>query len=507
MAGTAHPSYAALCERMAELADLSAIGGLLFWDRSTMMPAGGSDTRAHACAALERVSHQKRTHPEVGRLLAELEPWAAELDPDCDEARTVRVVRRDFEKARRVPEDLAADIARADSLGEDAWMKARSASDFNLFRDALSHHLDLRHRYVACFDDFEHPYDVLLDDFEQDLRLSELRPLFSELQAALVPLVASAASAGTARRNVLAGTFPAGDQRAAVLEVVKQLGFDDEHWRLDPSAHPFAVAQGPQDVRVTTMYDESDLSVSLYSVLHEFGHGLYEAGVAPAYSRTALGGLVSLGLHESQSRMWENVIGRSRPFSGWLLSVLQKRFPEQLGAVDADTFFRGVNDVEPSLIRIFADETTYNLHVLLRTDLESRLFEGQLTVDELPAAFDDGMHSLLGVEVPDAAHGVLQDIHWGAGLIGYFPTYTLGNLMAAQFFAQAERDLPGLQEDLARGDVGRIRQWLRENIHAHGRKYSSRELLRRVTGEELRVDPLIGYLRDKLTAATLLPAG
>lgn len=500
MSAEHHPLYGALLDRMAELADLQSISGLLFWDRSTMMPANGGETRAHAAAALERVSHQKLTHPEIGRLLDELEPWSAELDPDSDEARTIAVVRRDFEKAARVPEDLAAELAHAESTGEEAWLKARSAGDFALFRDALATHVELRHRYVNCFEGFEHPYDVLLDDYEPDLRLSELRPLLSELQAALVPLVAGAAARADAKpANVLAGAFEADAQRAAVLAVVGPLGFDAGSWRLDPSAHPFAVAQGRADVRVTTIFDPADLGVALYSVLHEFGHGLYEAGVDPRYARTALGSVSSLGLHESQSRLWENVIGRSRPFSGWLLTILREHFPAAFASVDADLLFRSVNAVEPSLIRIFADEATYNLHIVLRTELEARLIEGDLEVDDLPDAFDAGMQRLLGLEVPDVAHGVLQDIHWGAGLFGYFPTYALGNLMSAQLFAQAEQDLPGLDGDLARGDVAAIRSWLVEHVHRHGRKFTSRELLRRVTGQELRVEPLIGYLQAKLT--------
>ena len=499
MSSAAPAEYSRLLERMAELADLRSIGGLLAWDRSTMMPRTGAEARGHQAATLEGIAHGRQTHPEVGRLLDRLEPWARKLDPDSDAARTVGIVRRDFERAVRVPEALAADMARAESAGEQAWLEARAAAgDVGRYRDALTRHLELRHAYVSCFEGFEHPYDVLLEDYEQDLRVADLRPLLAELQAALVPLVASAAERSATREAVLRGSFPVDRQRAMVLEVLRAVGFDDEGWRLDPSPHPFASAQSTCDVRVTTVFDEEDLGVTLYSVMHEFGHGLYESQVDPAYARTPLGDLVSLGLHESQSGLWENVIGHSRPFCAWLLPRLRSAFPSEFADADADSLYRGINRVQPSAVRIFADETTYNLHIVLRTELEMRLIEGTLEVGDLPAAWTEGMHRLLGVEVTDDAHGVLQDIHWAVGSFGYFPTYTVGNLMAAQIWHALRGDLPGVDEQLAAGDFSDLREWLRDNIHRHGRKYSPRELLRRVTGEALRVDPFVSYLGDKL---------
>ena len=491
--------YERLLERMAELANLRSIGGLLSWDRSTMMPTTGAETRGHQAATLEAVAHGRQTHPEVGRLLDRLEPWAQQLDPDSDPARTVAIVRRDFERAIRVPDTLAAGMAKAESAGEQAWLAARAAGgDFARFRDALARHLELRHAYVACFGDYEHPYDVLLEDYEQDLRVADLEPLLAELRAALVPLVASAAERGAGGSEVLRGSFPVERQRAVALDVLHAVGFDDRSWRLDPSPHPFASAQSTRDVRVTTIFDETDLGVTLYSVLHEFGHGLYESQVDPAYARTPLAELVSLGLHESQSRLWENLIGRSRPFCAWLVPRLRAAFPAAFAAIDADALYRGLNGVLPSPVRIFADETTYNLHILLRTELEMRLIEGALEIDELPGAWREGMHRLLGVEVGDDAHGVLQDIHWAVGSFGYFPTYTVGNLMAAQLWRALRADLPSVDALLEEGDFLPVREWLRDNVHRHGRKYSPRELLRRVTGEPLRVAPFAAYLGDKL---------
>ena len=499
MSSSSPPEYARLLERMAELADLRSIGALLAWDRSTMMPSTGAENRGHQAATLEGMAHGRQTDPGIGRLLDRLEPWARELDPDADAARTVAIVRRDFERAIRVPDSLAADMARAESAGEQAWLAARAAGgDFRLFRDALARHLELRHAYVACFEGYAHPYDVLLEDYEQDLRVAELRPLLDELQAALVPLVAAAAEGAGDPSGVLRGAFPIERQRSAVLEVLRGVGFDDESWRLDRSPHPFASAQSIRDVRMTTAFDEGDLGVTLYSVLHEFGHGLYEFQVDPGYARTPLAELVSLGLHESQSRLWENVIGHSRPFCAWLLPRLKSLFPEAFAAVDADALYRGVNEVRPSAVRIFADETTYNLHIVLRAELETRLIEGSLAVDGLPAAWNEGMHRLLGVEVTDDAHGVLQDIHWSVGSFGYFPTYAVGNLMAAQLRQALRSDLPDLDDQLEAGQFAPLREWLRDNVHRHGRKYSPRELLSRVTGESLRVEPFISYLGDKL---------
>jgi carboxypeptidase Taq len=502
----APPELARLEQRVAEIADLHAIFGLLFWDQNTMMPPRGAPARGDQLATLTRVVHARTTDPELGRLLDALEPWAAGEDPDGRAARTVRWVRRDFEKAVRVPEELAADLSRAKALGQQAWEEARAAGDFGRFRDALAEHVELRHRYVACFDGFAHPYDALLDDFEPGLTTAELRPLLARLRDALVPLVAAAGDPDQPRNDgVFAGPWDSDVQRAAVTSIAEAAGFTRDAWRLDPSTHPFATSLYTSDVRLTTKYDPDDFGMALYSVLHEFGHGLYEAQLDPALYRTALGEPVSLGVHESQSRMWENNVGRSRPFCRWLHGRLLELLPGGMGGVGAEDLFRAVNSVQPSLIRIEADETTYNLHIILRFELELGLIEGSLAVDDLPAAWDDGMQRLLGLEVPGPAEGVLQDVHWSAGLIGYFPTYTIGNLMSAQLWTRLREDLPELDEQLERGEFGALREWLGEHVHRHGRTFEPRELLRRVTGSELQVEPLVAYLRGRLVEAGLLP--
>lgn len=496
---------AALKRHMAELSDLHSIGGLLFWDQQTVMPPAGGEHRAEAAATLARVIHARETDPELGTLLDALEPWAAEQDPDSDAARLVWWTRRDFEKAVRVPADLAAEMTRAKALGQHAWIEARAANDFAPFRDAFAHQIDLRHRYVSCFTGFEHPYDALLDDFEPGLTTAELRPVFAELRDALVPLVAAAGDPAQERNDgAFHGEFDAETQRVAVLDVLGALGYDPDAWRLDAALHPFASGIAPDDVRLTTRYDEQDFAVALYSALHEFGHGLYEAQVGRELLRTTLDDPVSLGVHESQSRMWENVIGRSRPFCAWLLPRVNASLPGALDGLDTDGLYRAVNTVQPSLIRTEADETTYNLHIILRFELELGLMEGTLTVDELPAAWDESTERLLGITVPSPVEGVLQDVHWSAGMIGYFPTYTVGNLIAAQLWDRLREDLPEVDAQLERGEFTPLREWLGEHVHRHGRKFPPRELVRRVTGSDLRVDPFLRYLREKLADAGVL---
>lgn len=497
-----------LRRRAGEIADLHGIGGLLLWDQNTMMPPGGAAARADQFEALERILHDRITDPGLAKLLDALEPWAADQDPDSDDAALHRALRRDHHKAVNVPTDLAAEISSAAAHAQQAWMEAREAQDFKRFQPALERVLDLQARYIACFDgtgEFAHPYDVLLDDYEPGLTTAELTALFDNLQAELVPLVSAAAAAGE-DGPVFAGRFPVDKQKTLTDELLRAVGYDPEHWRLDAAVHPFARSMAHTDVRLTTRWEEDDLAMAVYSCLHEFGHGLYEAQMDPAHYRTTLAEATGLGVHESQSRLWENLVGRSKPFCEWLLPLLRRHLGGPFEAIDVDQLYRDVNQVRLSLIRIEADETTYNLHVALRFELELALVEGRLSVAELPDAWNEATHRLLGLETPSLLEGVLQDIHWGAGMIGYFPTYTIGNLMSAQLWTALAADLPDVEERIAAGDFAPLREWLREHIHRHGRKYTSRELLKRTTGEELRVEPLLAYLEGKLLDAGLLNA-
>jgi carboxypeptidase Taq len=467
-----------------------------------MMPPRGAHTRAEALATLHRVSHEKFVAAETGSLI---DAAQAALDgagvggPDSNEARLVSVTRRRWEKARRVPSDLAADLARAGSLGQEAWVKARANSDFAAFAPFLERNLKLARRYVDCFDSFDCPYDALLDDYEPAMKSRAVARLFEELKGELVPLIAAVNQHGDRVDDTgLHGSFPVPAQRQLVSEVVKRMGFDPEGWRIDDAVHPFATSFGSSDVRITTRWDEKYFPSALYGAMHECGHGLYEAGIDDSLQRTPLGQTESLGLHESQSRLWENMVGRGRPFCG----VLAPRITEllEVPGLDQDTLYRAVNKVKPSFIRVEADEATYGLHIILRFELEQELIEGRLRVAELPEAWNARFAEYLDLEVPDDARGVLQDVHWSAGLIGYFPTYSLGNLIAGQLWQRVHDQLPDLDQQLADGELAGLREWLREHVHRYGSKFPTTELLERVIGGPIAVAPFVGYLKQKLSA-------
>ncbi len=486
-----------LRRRLAEVEDLRNASHLLDWDQQTMMPPRGAPARAEARATLERIGHDLFVDAETGRLLEAAESQLDGAAEDSDEARLVRVVRRRWEKARRVPTELAADMARAGSMGQDAWVQARRDSDFAAFAPYLERNLELARRYVDCFESFENPYDVLLDDYEPGMRSSEVAALFAELKAELVPLIARLAELEVDDACVH-GDFPVARQRSLVAGVVGLMGFDPASWRMDDAVHPFATSFGACDVRITTRWDPGFFPSALYGAMHECGHGLYEAGVAASLQRTPIGHPESLGLHESQSRLWENMVGRSQPFCGVLAPRVAEAFD---GGLEPDALFRAVNQVKPSFIRVEADEATYGLHVVLRFGIEQDLIEGRLSVGELPQVWNARFKESLGLEVQDDALGVLQDVHWAAGLIGYFPTYALGNLIAGQLWVRAHEDLPELERQIAAGELAPLREWLREKVHRHGSKFEARELLERVAGGPLEVAPFVSYLREKLGRA------
>jgi carboxypeptidase Taq len=484
---------------MAALADLRNVAQLLEWDQQTMMPPRGVVTRSETAATVQRISHDMFVSDETGRLI---EAAAAHLDgaaADSDEASLVRVTRRNWEKARRVPSELASDLARASSVGHQAWIVARENSDFASFAPYLERNFELIRQYVDCFDNFDCAYDVVLDDYEPGTSTAEVVRLFGELKAELVPLIAQVtAHSDRVDDSCLHGHFPVDRQRGLVRWVVEQMGFDSSGWRIDDAVHPFATGLGSHDVRITTRWDEAFLPTSVYGAMHECGHGLYEEGVALSLQRTPLGHAESLGMHESQSRLWENMVGRGRPFCGVLAPRIADVFGGPMAGLDGETFYRAVNRVAPSLIRVEADEVTYGLHIVLRFELEQELVEGRLAIRDLPEAWNARYKEYLGVDVPDDAHGVLQDVHWAAGLIGYFPTYTLGNLIAGQLFQRAQTDIPDLDAQLGAGHLQGLREWLREHVHRHGAKFSTRELLERLVGGPIAVAPFLDYLKGKV---------
>jgi carboxypeptidase Taq len=483
---------------MAELADLKSTAQLLEWDQQTMMPESGGEARAEALATLQRITHERFISGEVGELLDSAAAVMNGAGDDSDDVRLIVVTKRRWEKARRVPTELAAELAKAASLGQEAWVKARSNSDFAAFAPYLEHNIELARQYIACFDGVECPYDPLLDDYAPGITTDEVARLFAELKAELVPLIATLGEHGDrVDDSPLHGSFSIDGQRRLVERVIELMGFDRSAWRIDDAVHPFAISLAPSDVRITTRWDETYFPSSLYGAMHECGHGLYEAGVARSLERTPLAHTDSLGVHESQSRMWENMVGRGRPFA----DVLSPLLAEHLGAqIEPDALFRAVNHVAPSLIRVEADEATYSLHVILRFELEQELIDGTLSVSELPAAWNRHFEDSFGLQVPDDRRGVLQDVHWSIGALGYFPTYALGNVIAGQLWERARADMPNLDERIAAGELTPLREWLRESVHRHGAKFNTTELLERVVGGPIDVRPFVSYLKEKLGA-------
>jgi carboxypeptidase Taq len=480
--------------RLGEVSDLRSALALLDWDQMVMMPPAGAAVRAHRVATLERVSHERFIDPRIGELLDQLGDLEESLPYDSDDASLIRVTRRDWEKASRVPADLAAEQARAASEGMEAWVTAREQDDYASFRPWLDRHLDLKRQYIACFEPAGDPYDVLLDDYEPGMKTSEVEAVFDRLREELVPLIRE--TGGTVADDLGRGPFPVESQEALGITVMTAFGYQPESFRLDPTVHPFCSSFGTSDIRVTTRYADHDLE-SLFSCMHEIGHGLYERGVSSALERTPLASGCSSGLHESQSRLWENVVGRSLPFCRWLHPYLVSVFPDALGGLSLARLHRAINKVQPSHIRVDADEVTYGMHIILRFELERELIAGTLSTADLPEAWNTRFEEYLGIPVPDDTLGVLQDVHWSSGLFGYFPTYQLGNVMSVQIWEAAKAALPEVEDRFEEGDFTDLGDWLRDNLYALGRKYTPRETLERVAGGPLDPEPYLRYLREK----------
>lgn len=496
-------SYAEFLERVREIRRANAIESLLAWDQETYMPRRGAADRAQQLALIAGVAHDRLTSADFAGLLARVE---RDTPPgDSPEAANVREMRRLHDRAARVPTELVREIARCSALAKAAWQEARRLSRFGDFAPHLERLLELKRRVADCVGYKTEPYDALLDEYEPGAKSADIERVFHSLRPQLSALVAAISSAP--RRpdvSVLKRGFPLDKQRAFVQRVLEAMGFDFERGRLDVSAHPFCSGQTPADVRLTTRYQEQWLPAALFGAIHEAGHGLYEQGLDAAHTDTPMAMAVSLGIHESQSRMWENLIARGRPFWEHWFAPLQAEFPA-LADVTLDAFHFAVNAVSPSFIRVEADEVTYNLHIMLRFDVERRLLRGELPVRDVPDAWNTAMRDYLGITPPDDARGCLQDIHWALGIFGYFPTYALGNLYAAQFLAAARRTLGDLDGMVRGGNLTPLREWVRDNIHRHGMRYPADVLCRRVTGAQLSDQPFIDYLHAKYRPLYGLP--
>ena len=491
--------FDSLCAHARETALLESIESLLGWDERTYMPPAAGAYRAEQMTYLSGVVHQRHTDPRLGQWLSELAGSELAKDPHSDAGATIRQMQRDYDKRVKLPQSLVEELTRASVLGQQAWVEARKNDDFQSFAPHLTKIFELKRQQAKALGYQEHPYDALLDDFEPDARTSDVAKVLAGLRAELVPLVQSIMSSGRkSPTEILERKYPAAAQETFGKAAAAAIGFEFERGRLDVTHHPFCSGMGPHDCRITTRYDEQFFPSAFFGILHEAGHGIYDLGLRPEQFGLPPGTYLSLGIHESQSRMWENQVGRSRAFWQYFFPQAKERFPEALSQTSLDDFYFAINNVQPSLIRVEADEATYNLHIIVRFELEQAILTGDLPIVDVPAAWREKYREYLGVEPPNDADGCLQDIHWSAGLIGYFPTYSLGNLYAAQFFEQADRDLGGLAAMFSRGEFAPLKQWLNPNIHHRGQCYTAAELVKLVTRQPLSHAALIRHLRGKL---------
>jgi carboxypeptidase Taq len=484
-----------LLRRLGEIDDVARAAYLLGWDEVTKMPPAGAGARAEQGATLARILHELRVAPELGTLLEELRPFEEEHEHDSFEASLVRVARRDHEKAVRVPAELRGELARAGSIGYRAWLRAREEKDYAVFAPHLEHGLELMRRYVACFEPYDDPYDALLDEFEPGMKTHEVDAVFDRLKPELLSLVAAVGE--PVDDSCLHGSFSYDDQRRVSLAILERWGMDEEAWRLDDTVHPFMVSIAPGDIRLTTNFHDDGIA-GILSCLHEFGHGLYERQVDPAYARTPLARGVSSAFHESQSRLWENLVGRSLATWRCFYPLVQEAFPDHLDGVPLETFHRALNRVAPTMRRVDSDEVTYSLHIILRFELEREMLSGSLAPADLPEAFDAKMEEYIGLRPRDVVEGVLQDAHWSDTSFGYFPTYALGNVVSVQLWERLADDLGEVDGLLERGELAPLREWLREHVHRWGRALTPGELLERAAGGPLDPEPYLRYLDRKV---------
>jgi carboxypeptidase Taq len=480
---------------LAQVADLNRGAALLGWDQQTYMPPGGAEDRGNQLAAISSIAHEKFTATEVGQLLDSLKPWAAALDPDSTDARMIKVAARDYDKATRVPAEFVAEFAQVTTLAVQAWQEAKTKSDFSIFRPHLEKIVELNQRYVSFFPPADHPYDVLLDNYEPGMKTADVKAIFEKLRPQQVELIKAIGERPQVDDAFLERDYPEQAQWDFGVEIATKFGFDWKRGRQDKSAHPFTTTFSIDDVRITTRFD-TKLS-SLFSTMHETGHALYEQGVRHDLGRTPLESGASLAVHESQSRMWENLVGRSLPFWEYFYPRLQESFPKQLKKVGLEKFYKGINKVQPSLIRVEADEATYNLHIMLRLELEIAMIEGKAAIKDLPDIWNAKMKEYLGVIPTNDAQGVLQDIHWSGGSLGYFSTYALGNLVSVQLWEKYKSENLQYEDQIRKGDFSVLLAWLREKVHQFGRTFEPQELVQRVTGSRIDPVPYVRYLKKK----------
>ena len=484
-----------LKEILGEVSDLARATSVLDWDQQVNIPPMGGDARGQQLATLGKIRQEKFTSDEVGRLIDDLKPEFAGVD--SDDAAMIRVAARNYDKAKRVPPSFVAEQAVATSKSFEAWVEAKGKSDYSIFLPHLQKMVELVHKYISFFPPADHPYDTLLDDYEPGMQTADVKAIFEGLRPKQVELIKAVSEAKQVGDGFLRKKYNEKKLWDFGEEVVKSFGYDFSRGRQDKAAHPFETTFSVNDVRITTRFEADNPLAMIFSTMHEAGHGMYEQGVNPAYERTALESGASLAVHESQSRLWENLVGRSLPFWEHFYPKLKKTFPRQLDGIGLKAFYKAVNKVAPSLIRVNADEATYNLHIMLRLELEIAMVENKIDLKHLPEIWNTKMREYLGVTPPNDAQGVLQDIHWSAGLVGYFSTYALGNLISAQLWEKINKDIRNLDDQFRAGKFDALLGWLRENIHQHGQKYDPQDLVRQVTGSKITAEPYVRYLTKK----------
>lgn len=492
--------YQALLAHANTLRDLERIQNVLGWDQQVNMPPGGVAARARQSETLARITHELLTSDKTARLLEDAERELAGMSYESDEASLVRVMKADYAEETRLPTSYVAEFARTKSEAREIWVQARAANDFERFRPMLERMVELAVQGAEYLGYDDHPYDALLNQFERGMTTAQVASIFDEHKPQLVRLIGEISKHNDrVDDTVLHQPYPVENQRLFALDMVKHFGYDMARGQQAVAVHPFCSTFSRGDVRITTRFNEMWLNPALFGMMHEAGHAMYEQGVAQALEGTPLGSGTSLAVHESQSRLWENIVGRSLGFWQWALPRLQTYFPDQVSGVDVDSFYRAINKVSPSFIRVEADEATYNLHIMLRFEIETGLVRGQIRVADLPREWNERFEAYLGLVPPTDALGVLQDIHWSIGLMGYFPTYALGNLLSAQYYNRALQDHPNIPEEISQGEFETLLRWFNEHIHTHGRKFTSDELTRRVTGEGIQSRDYIAYLERKLS--------
>lgn len=486
-----------LKEILGEVSDINRASAVLSWDQQVNMPQAGGEARGQHLATLGKIAQEKFISDTVGSLIEEVKQEFNGADPASDEAAMIRVAARNYDKARRVPPSYIAEQAIVSSKAFEAWVEAKRKSDFSIFAPHLEKVVELVHKYVAFFPPADHPYDILLDDYEPGMKTAEVKAIFDALRPKQVELIKAITASKQVKDDFLHKKYNEKKLWDFGVDVATKFGYDWSRGRQDKAPHPFETTFSVDDVRITTRFEAHQPLAMLFSTMHEAGHAMYEQGVNPAYERTTLESGTSLAVHESQSRMWENLVGRSMPFWEHFFPTFKKTFASQLDGVSLKSFYKAINKVEPSLIRVNADEATYNLHIMLRLELEMAMVEGKVAIKDLSEIWNTRMQEYIGITPPNEAQGVLQDIHWSYGAIGYFSTYALGNLVSAQLWEKINKDIRDLDEQIRKGNFSELLGWLRKNIHQYGHKYEPQSLIEMVTGSKITPEPYVRYLTKK----------